>query len=313
MKKLFTILVMLVAMNAYSQMYPPPNGYVCPGNLLLNWDDVPSAVSYKVRVYLGAATIVDVSGLTQSQYLILSGVLSANTEYYWKIGAVGPGGTTVWSANYIFTTLPSAPVPPLLTLPVNGGNPIYPNNPIVFYWRHTATATSYRILISSPAPIINQIITDTLYIAPPGTFNYYTTYYWRVAAINACGEGPFTTVWSFVTLGSSGIINISSEIPTENKLYSNYPNPFNPVTKIKFDVGNGFPIKTFGNDKVVLKVYDVMGREVQTLVNESLKPGTYEAAFDARHGGSSSLNSGVYFYKLITGGFTETKKMLLLK
>jgi len=67
-------------------------------------------------------------------------------------------------------------------------------------------------------------------------------------------------------------------------------------------------------------VYDIQGREVRTLVNESLKPGTYEATLDASHGGSSSLNSGVYFYKLVvrhggssTGSFTETKKMLLIK
>jgi len=109
--------------------------------------------------------------------------------------------------------------------------------------------------------------------------------------------------------------NISTETPSKYSLSQNYPNPFNPTTKIRFDVANGFPIKTFGNDKVVLKVYDVMGREVQTLVNESLKPGTYEVSFDG-----SALTSGVYFYKLIirhggssTGGFTETKKMLMIK
>ena len=68
-----------------------------------------------------------------------------------------------------------------------------------------------------------------------------------------------------------------------------------------------FPNVSIGNP-VQLKVYDVMGREVQTLVNESLKPGTYEVTFDG-----SQLTSGVYFYKLITDGFTETKKMLLIK
>jgi len=61
-----------------------------------------------------------------------------------------------------------------------------------------------------------------------------------------------------------------------------------------------------GNVKIV--VYDVMGREVQTLVNESLKPGKYEATFDG-----SSLNSGVYFYKISAGDFSQTKKMLLIK
>ena len=57
-----------------------------------------------------------------------------------------------------------------------------------------------------------------------------------------------------------------------------------------------------------LVVYDVMGREVQTLVNERLQPGTYETSFDG-----SSLNTGVYFYRMVTDGFTETKRMILLK
>lgn len=113
----------------------------------------------------------------------------------------------------------------------------------------------------------------------------------------------------FKTLtGGVGVNQFGTNIPSKYSLIQNYPNPFNPTTKIRFDVANGFPIGTFGNDKVVLKVYDVMGREVQTLLNESLKPGTYEVSFDG-----STLTSGVYFYKLITGDFTETKKMLLLK
>ncbi len=114
--------------------------------------------------------------------------------------------------------------------------------------------------------------------------------------------------------GNVGVQNISTEIPSSYSLGQNYPNPFNPITKIKFSIANGFPVKTSGNDKVVLKVYDVMGREVQTLVNESLKPGTYETSFDG-----SALNSGVYFYKLMirhggsSTGFSETKKMLMIK
>jgi photosystem II stability/assembly factor-like uncharacterized protein len=97
-----------------------------------------------------------------------------------------------------------------------------------------------------------------------------------------------------------GIQNISTETPSKYSLSQNYPNPFNPTTNIKFSIVNSGDVK--------LVVYDIQGREVQTLVNESLKPGTYEAAFDG-----SALNSGVYFYKLITGTFTETKKMLLIK
>jgi hypothetical protein len=105
-----------------------------------------------------------------------------------------------------------------------------------------------------------------------------------------------------------GIIRMEENVPDGFRLGQNYPNPFNPRTTIKFSIVNGFPMKTFGNDKVVLKVYDVMGREVQTLVNERLQVGTYEVMFDG-----SMLNSGVYLYKLITNGFSETKRMLLIK
>jgi len=97
-----------------------------------------------------------------------------------------------------------------------------------------------------------------------------------------------------------GVNPISVMVPSGFKLEQNFPNPFNPITKIVFDVSKP------GNVKLV--VYDVNGREVQKLVNESLKPGTFETSFDG-----SSVNSGVYFYKLMTDGFTETKKMLLIK
>jgi hypothetical protein len=103
-----------------------------------------------------------------------------------------------------------------------------------------------------------------------------------------------------------GIQPISSEIPNQFSLSQNYPNPFNPSTRIKFDVALDSRLR--GNDNVVLKIYDVLGRETAVLVNEGLEPGTYEVEWDG-----SNYPSGVYFYKLITDDFTETKKMVLLK
>jgi photosystem II stability/assembly factor-like uncharacterized protein len=99
-----------------------------------------------------------------------------------------------------------------------------------------------------------------------------------------------------------GIKQISAYVPNLYALYQNYPNPFNPVTKIKFD------IPSIRQSVVTLKIFDVMGREVQTLVNESLQPGTYETTFDG-----SNLTSGVYFYQLTSDNYKETKKLLLLK
>jgi photosystem II stability/assembly factor-like uncharacterized protein len=108
--------------------------------------------------------------------------------------------------------------------------------------------------------------------------------------------------------GPVSVQNISTEIPSAYSLGQNYPNPFNSSSKLKFEIGkaNANAFAKLGNAKII--VYDLMGREVQTLVNESLQPGTYETTFDG-----SMLPSGVYFYKLIAGDYTETKRMVLVK
>lgn len=102
-----------------------------------------------------------------------------------------------------------------------------------------------------------------------------------------------------------GISNIGSEIPGSFSLYQNYPNPFNPVTKIKFDIPS---FKNVSEPKVKLIIYDMLGREIAVLVNENLKPGTYDVNWNG-----SEFASGVYFYKLEANGHFETKKLALIK
>jgi len=106
----------------------------------------------------------------------------------------------------------------------------------------------------------------------------------------------------YKTTNANGIVTLNSEIPNQFSLYQNYPNPFNPQTKIKFQIPAGFATQT------ILTVYDIHGREVAVLINEQLKPGTYEVDWD-----SSSFPSGVYFYTITSGSFKETRKMVLLK
>ena len=100
--------------------------------------------------------------------------------------------------------------------------------------------------------------------------------------------------------GSTWIKPINTEVPGSYKLYQNYPNPFNSMTNVKFQMLNA------GN--VSLKIYDVLGKEVTTLVNERFQPGTYQISFDG-----SGLPSGVYFCKLESGDFSAVTKMILLK
>ena len=104
----------------------------------------------------------------------------------------------------------------------------------------------------------------------------------------------------------TGIETISSEIPEQFTLYQNYPNPFNPSTKIKYSVPS---VGTSFMKFVQLKVYDALGNEIATLVNEEQPAGEYEVEFSAKN----VVASGIYFYQLNVGSFTQTKKMILLR
>lgn len=112
-------------------------------------------------------------------------------------------------------------------------------------------------------------------------------------------NSPIIVVDSFEGI-VNGISNQNTGIPKKYSLSQNYPNPFNPKTTIKFDISRPSYAK--------LIIYDVLGKEVSTLVDEKLNAGGYEIDFNA-----SNLTSGTYFYRLIAGEFIETKKMLLLK
>ncbi len=112
--------------------------------------------------------------------------------------------------------------------------------------------------------------------------------------------GENGTIFRTTNGGTIWVNNIESKIPDNFSLSQNYPNPFNPTTNIKYQ------IKSKG--LVTFKIYDILGKEIATLVNEKQSPGTYEVSWDG-----SAYPSGVYFYKLIAGNFSETKKMLLIK
>lgn len=119
------------------------------------------------------------------------------------------------------------------------------------------------------------------------------------------------TVKAFCSRGFViGTEQISSSIPGRFALYQNYPNPFNPKTKIKFSIPPNEGGKGDGSseDLVSLKIFNVLGREIATLVKDKLNPGTYEVIWNA-----NDYPSGVYFYELIAGDFEQTRKMVLLK
>jgi arabinogalactan endo-1,4-beta-galactosidase len=118
-------------------------------------------------------------------------------------------------------------------------------------------------------------------------------------------------------------VKTSGELPESFQLYQNYPNPFNPTTKIKFTIQtppSSSPLAKGRNEVgfVTLKVYDLLGREIATLINEEKSAGSYEVVFSATGGSASrgdavNLSTGIYFYKLSVNDLVEVKKMVLIK
>ncbi|MCX6161976.1 MAG: T9SS type A sorting domain-containing protein [Ignavibacteriae bacterium] len=110
--------------------------------------------------------------------------------------------------------------------------------------------------------------------------------------------------YSYTIDTSGSVVNVKEfySVPDKFSLEQNYPNPFNPGTTIRFS------IQTANN--VQLKVYDMTGKEITTLVNEYRKPGTYTVSFDSQR---FSLSSGIYFYRITSGNYTECRKMILIK
>lgn len=133
-----------------------------------------------------------------------------------------------------------------------------------------------------------------------------TQYCYRVYALNCIGHSAYSNQ-ACTTTSYIGIIKTSTEIPQEFRLYQNYPNPFNPSTLIRFEI----PALSFNKGLqplVQIKVFDILGNEVITLVNEQLTPGTYEVDFDALN-----YSSGIYFYRITAGDFKDEMKMVILK
>lgn len=115
-------------------------------------------------------------------------------------------------------------------------------------------------------------------------------------------------IWTVPIEISTVDVDPTPEIISEFRLEQNYPNPFNPGTKIKFSVPSVIASATKQSQLVNVKVYDVLGNEISTLVNEEKPAGTYEIEFH-----SIDLSSGIYFYQLRAGSYTDTKKMILLR
>jgi len=268
----------------------------------LDWNDVPAATGYLVEISPNSSfsIITDSATVTVSQRTVPAGKLLANNIYYWRVCAMNSTTSGPWSVVWNFYTVTTPPVPNLVS-PANFALN-QPRTPTLI-WDSLATATFYKVQISTVSNFIvivdSATVSNHQYIVPLGKLFDNITYFWRVYAGNQYGTSSWSVVWRF-TVNPVGLSYNGNSIPDDFKLYTNYPNPFNPATKVKFDIPKSTPAK--------LIVYDALGRTVETLVNKELPAGTYEYTWNA-----SKYNSGIYFIRFVSDKYTETKRMVLLK
>ena len=205
-----------------------------------------------------------------------------------------PGDTIIITArvrNYSLIPTPSSvSVKFYLNDPDSGGTPIIGVN------------GTNELITNGPVPSRGRKDVELKWVVPNG-LPLYPRIYAVLDQDNSITEIHENNNKGYAILGSSSVSGVEDEnyiLPDDYVLYQSYPNPFNPSTTIKYSIPNV--------DKVSIKVYDILGKEVATLVNEYKNAGTYTVEFNA-----ARFASGIYFYQIKSGSFVETKKMILLK
>ncbi|MFA7421894.1 MAG: FlgD immunoglobulin-like domain containing protein, partial [Melioribacteraceae bacterium] len=254
---------------------------------------------------------VDHSGWMSSNSFVLNG-LTAGATYYWQVKA--RLATTLvegaWSTVAWFTTAAgSASVVPVAGSPVNG-TPINSTTAVLSWLLPTksTSALKYDVQYSktadfSNAQAIRSLEKENIEIK---NLDKNSVYYWRVSSTTNSGlTSNYSAPTSFNTGKNVTAVEEEVVIPTKFSLEQNYPNPFNPTTLISY----ALPSNSF----VTLKVYDMLGREIKTLVSKEVAAGSYSVNWNGDDNFGNKVSTGAYVYRITAGDFVSVKKMLLIK
>lgn len=290
------------------------SGPGCSGSGCHSFSDGKVSVTYlgnnQVEVTVSGTTsrvageLVDESGTVVSVINTTSSnpfILTAPGDGSYTINAGYKNPSRIWdSASVVISTPLQLPSAPSLVAPLDLA--VFDSTTILFVWQNSQPeVTNYWIEYDTTDQFltsqIDSSLTDTTFLS--SDFANNSTIWWRVKAFNSSGWGDFSEVRSF-SIEVPTSVEKGLESPKDFSLLQNYPNPFNPSTVIKYSI----PLASF----VTLKIYDAIGNEISTLVNQIKGAGSYEVNFNAEQ-----LSSGIYYYKLQAGSFIETRKMILLK
>lgn len=262
----------------------------------LEWTAVDGAVYYVVEISRDATfATIDIQQGGISATTFTAGDFDAGlVQYYWRVRAVNSGGTSVYSPVWSFETTVAAPG---LLAPESGATDVSRN--ITLEWEAVPGAASYRVQASTSVVFgsfdVDEVVTGTSLTTP--VLEADKRYFWRVSAADALGVyGPFSTRWSFTTGTSTNVAEAARKAPFA--LLPNAPNPVSASTTLRFRLDR----RAF----VELTVYDATGRKLAMPLSRELGAGEHSVPFDASH-----LANGRYFYRLTSGGATQTGEMVV--
>jgi hypothetical protein len=276
---------------------PPDNSINIETNPIFKWNSHFYASDYSVKIAADSNYVNEVNNFVSVDTFFTYTGLDADNTYFWKVRSNYFDGTTSeFSNTWRFTTESLLTAPILLSPPDSS----VISDTINFNWEDIASAIGYEIQLSEYIDFSSLILTDLSIGSSYSINNLHSgKYFWHVRAFDSAFYSPWSNTWQFTLSIPTGIHNIES--PTnEYHLFDNYPNPFNPSTIIRYSISQ--------QNFVSLKIYDILGRKITTLVNEEKPVGTYAIDFNASH-----FSSGVYFYRIQAGDFTGTKKLILSK
>ena len=267
-------------------------------------------VTYEVEVATDEAFTDLVYHVTDNPLIYsIPDALGNGETYFWRVRSTAGGVTSDWSSPVESFVIYADEAPVELRLAgLNKGNSVNTLSPTLSWYKPTVSVPlTYNLQYGTKSDFSDAVTISDLSKSSKQVDNLTagTTYYWRVQSKTAKGvTSIFSNTGSFIANKVAAVAN-ELKRPTEFSLSQNYPNPFTPTTTISFGLKN--------ESYVTLKVYDMMGREVKTLISENRAAGMYEMQWRGDNNFGQSVASGMYLYKITAGNFVQVKKMLFLK
>jgi len=282
--------------------FPGSNSYGFGSSLTFRWEGISGIQGYDLQVARDITFYDVVSnfvGISENYQKVSN--LSPNSTYYWRVRGWKVTDIGEWSQPQTFKTASSLLSQPVITYPPNDRVNVSINT--IFRWSVVPGATGYEVLLANDSTM-TSIVASFVGLGTPSVsvndLSFNKTYYWKVLARQNALAGEWTPVYKFTTHDVGVGVKSLDGVADSYNLMQNYPNPFNPSTNINYSISEA--------SMVTLKIFDLYGREIETLVNENHPTGVYNTTWEPKN-----LPSGVYYYQLRAGKFNQVKKMVYLR